>query len=137
MIRRPPRSTRTDTLFPYTTLFRSCLRNFLTTAIDVERLERADGVLADAGCRRKPTIGPVDTDDLRLIEGSLNVLCPQQCEAASHLHALPGKAGPFNFATIPARLARVGRIGCRRLNTWNKTADFPLNVAVGRDHVLP
>src|SRR3546814_4807773 len=28
MIRRPPRSTRTDTLFPYTTLFRS--RNGLT-----------------------------------------------------------------------------------------------------------
>src|SRR3546814_1644954 len=28
MIRRPPRSTRTDTLFPYTTLFRStCSRN--------------------------------------------------------------------------------------------------------------
>src|SRR3546814_7291363 len=28
MIRRPPRSTRTDTLFPYTTLFRS-LDNFI------------------------------------------------------------------------------------------------------------
>src|SRR3546814_8907531 len=27
MIRRPPRSTRTDTLFPYTTLFRSCSSN--------------------------------------------------------------------------------------------------------------
>src|SRR3546814_7337126 len=27
MIRRPPRSTRTDTLFPYTTLFRSAPRN--------------------------------------------------------------------------------------------------------------
>src|SRR3546814_11618769 len=26
MIRRPPRSTRTDTLFPYTTLFRSQLQ---------------------------------------------------------------------------------------------------------------
>src|SRR3546814_12132003 len=26
MIRRPPRSTRTDTLFPYTSLFRSALR---------------------------------------------------------------------------------------------------------------
>src|SRR3546814_2703786 len=26
MIRRPPRSTRTDTPFPYTTLFRSCRR---------------------------------------------------------------------------------------------------------------
>src|SRR3546814_2615022 len=35
MIRRPPRSTRTDTLFPYTTLFRSAsgqLRNRATTA---------------------------------------------------------------------------------------------------------
>src|SRR3546814_8919731 len=30
MIRRPPRSTRTDTLFPYTTLFRSLVRNQLT-----------------------------------------------------------------------------------------------------------
>src|SRR3546814_8423609 len=28
MIRRPPRSTRTDTLFPYTTLFRSNLFDF-------------------------------------------------------------------------------------------------------------
>src|SRR3546814_8005892 len=28
MIRRPPRSTRTDTLFPYTTLFRSAKRAF-------------------------------------------------------------------------------------------------------------
>src|SRR3546814_13925740 len=27
MIRRPPRSTRTDTLFPYTTLFRSFVRS--------------------------------------------------------------------------------------------------------------
>src|SRR3546814_3068005 len=29
MIRRPPRSTRTDTLFPYTTLFRSFAINML------------------------------------------------------------------------------------------------------------
>src|SRR3546814_2308800 len=33
MIRRPPRSTRTDTLFPYTTLFRSVERDGLA-AID-------------------------------------------------------------------------------------------------------
>src|SRR3546814_2326037 len=31
MIRRPPRSTRTDTLFPYTTLFRSLGRSTLST----------------------------------------------------------------------------------------------------------
>src|SRR3546814_20091976 len=30
MIRRPPRSTRTDTLFPYTTLFRSRLALIIT-----------------------------------------------------------------------------------------------------------
>src|SRR3546814_4720170 len=29
MIRRPPRSTRTDTLFPYTTLFRSCATSLI------------------------------------------------------------------------------------------------------------
>src|SRR3546814_7241878 len=32
MIRRPPRSTRTDTLFPYTTLFRSRFKNELEPA---------------------------------------------------------------------------------------------------------
>src|SRR3546814_4609021 len=32
MIRRPPRSTRTDTLFPYTTLFRSVESNQLNAA---------------------------------------------------------------------------------------------------------
>src|SRR3546814_1081862 len=39
MIRRPPRSTRTDTLFPYTTLFRSAdlvklVRHYVTRAAD-------------------------------------------------------------------------------------------------------
>src|SRR3546814_4573052 len=33
MLRRPPRSTRTDTLFPYTTLFRS-LENALEEPLD-------------------------------------------------------------------------------------------------------
>src|SRR5213076_3477875 len=32
MIRRPPRSTRLVTLFPYTTLFRSCCRQTPTTS---------------------------------------------------------------------------------------------------------
>src|SRR3546814_15990542 len=38
MIRRPPRSTRTDTLFPYTTLFRS-------------KAERALGCIGERGSR--------------------------------------------------------------------------------------
>src|SRR3546814_4373377 len=36
MIRRPPRSTRTDTLFPYTTLFRSELHNNGSDTVSVE-----------------------------------------------------------------------------------------------------
>src|SRR3546814_19185702 len=36
MIRRPPRSTRTDTLFPYTTLFRS-----------IDRVGNDDGLVVD------------------------------------------------------------------------------------------
>src|SRR3546814_13176943 len=47
MIRRPPRSTRTDTLFPYTTLFRS-LQRFKTVrgkagGDDRDRTDAADG----------------------------------------------------------------------------------------------
>src|SRR3546814_7914080 len=42
MIRRPPRSTRTDTLFPYTTLFRS--REARTQSID--RASRLSGSAA-------------------------------------------------------------------------------------------
>src|SRR3546814_20136942 len=34
MIRRPPRSTRTDTLFPYTTLFRSFSSCCITVPLD-------------------------------------------------------------------------------------------------------
>src|SRR3546814_5156632 len=39
MIRRPPRSTRTDTLFPYTTLFRSSCC-FLLTGFDTAQHQR-------------------------------------------------------------------------------------------------
>src|SRR3546814_14222842 len=35
MIRRPPRSTRTDTLFPYTTLFRSQLAGLASSQVDL------------------------------------------------------------------------------------------------------
>src|SRR3546814_20744980 len=36
MIRRPPRSTRTDTLFPYTTLFRSKLTIDTDTLVTID-----------------------------------------------------------------------------------------------------
>src|SRR3546814_20145094 len=45
MIRRPPRSTRTDTLFPYTTLFRSA--GNLHRALSAERLRNGNTVQSE------------------------------------------------------------------------------------------
>src|SRR3546814_19052705 len=45
MTRRPPRSTRTDTLFPYTTLFRSVGADLrLLQHVDVVQLANAGGL---------------------------------------------------------------------------------------------
>src|SRR3546814_3053048 len=46
MIRRPPRSTRTDTLFPYTTLFRSRGSRKHSRAL-------RHAVVGDPGCRAR------------------------------------------------------------------------------------
>src|SRR3546814_6610985 len=50
MIRRPPRSTRTDTLFPYTTLFRSTLK----ALPDEENFPQV--------CKREQKLKPVSVD---------------------------------------------------------------------------
>src|SRR3546814_1608162 len=50
MIRRPPRSTRTDTLFPYTTLFRSDL---LPAGIGLKRVEAPLHIHSQYQCRPK------------------------------------------------------------------------------------
>src|SRR3546814_8069560 len=60
MLRRPPRSTRTATLFPYTTLFRSFRSGdwageLATFEIDLFR----NGALADHGQARNVLDGPV------------------------------------------------------------------------------
>src|SRR3546814_14606071 len=62
MRRRPPRSTLTDTLFPYTTLFRSDRR--LTCARrpdDRQRLARPDG---EADAVEDRAVGLVTKDDI-------------------------------------------------------------------------
>src|SRR3546814_1356903 len=43
MIRRPPRSTRTDTLFPYTTLFRAMIGNQADGMVKVTAEKLPDG----------------------------------------------------------------------------------------------
>src|SRR3546814_14586715 len=62
MIRRPPRSTRTDTLFPYTTLFRSA------RASELHR--RASTFLAKSG-------QPLDALEHAQLSGDENFLADQ------------------------------------------------------------
>src|SRR3546814_138781 len=77
MLRRPPRSTRTDTLFPYTTLFRSPSTSQIIPVIlgDDKRTMRIAEALQAAGFDvrgiRPPTV-PLGTSRLR-ISLTLNV----------------------------------------------------------------
>src|SRR3546814_10325900 len=69
MIRRPPRSTRTDTLFPYTTLFRS------------GRLLRAYATIEDAA--QEESLSP----EGRLADQVYRLharLCVDGCQACTH-----------------------------------------------------
>src|SRR3546814_17993507 len=90
MIRRPPRSTRTDTLFPYTTLFRS----------------RAG---AGGGAARPPAAQAQAADAGR---GGRIPLDPA---AARHAHAHPAGGGVRGFGHAPAD--RAGDRKSTRLNS--------------------
>src|SRR3546814_15939261 len=64
MIRRPPRSTRTDTLFPYTTLFRSLCDHGAAATVWSEKAERPDlppGAEEEPSCREPRSIRRLPT----------------------------------------------------------------------------
>src|SRR3546814_14893909 len=83
MVRRPPRSTRTDTLFPYTTLFRSRPDGRGRSAARVGRYAR-DG---DAGRHRPADRGRSEehTSELQsLMRISYAVFCLKKKKAPEH-----------------------------------------------------
>src|SRR3546814_13099470 len=91
MIRRPPRSTRTDTLFPYTTLFRSQRGHLLDErklGFVVETLDRMIGELeADrsGGPRRgvdRQMIDPVRRADPAVERGRIGLRTGDQARQA-------------------------------------------------------
>src|SRR3546814_16577084 len=83
MIRRPPRSTRTDTLFPYTTLFRSVPVHQALVAVDqalaVERHEDLQNCLREALVHGEalalPVAGGAEAAEL-LQDGAAGLLAP-------------------------------------------------------------
>src|SRR3546814_16667909 len=79
MIRRPPRSTRTDTLFPYTTLFRS---------FNVEKDNRpfvvaaGNGTITALGTSFDVGLARDERVTVQLFEGSVDVRVRRDLSAA-------------------------------------------------------
>src|SRR3546814_14886301 len=90
MILRPPRSTRTDTLFPYTTLFRSIAKSIK------EHADKGQPVL----------VGTVSIEKSELLSEFLhqekvkhNVLNARLHEREAHIVAQAGRKGAVTIAT--------------------------------------
>src|SRR3546814_11047424 len=121
MIRRPPRSTRTDTLFPYTTLFRS-LAAQLTGLDDLRRLrERRHNV-------RRLQHREIDLRRRQLLElGQTHFRSPRldrRLEAALRPAALARHLAAFEAALLVAArtrgltlVATYGRLAQSRAKT--------------------
>src|SRR3546814_10073040 len=69
MIRRPPRSTRTDTLFPYTTLFRSAIRHIVSDPRGLAAPGCAVGVFRAGKPVLVTAAGAADIADARALDG--------------------------------------------------------------------
>src|SRR3546814_12337959 len=116
MIRRPPRSTRTDTLFPYTTLFRS-LDHVLRALVDDQVREVAR---LDARSVREVDLGTLDggREDrlLRGVVSALELLAQQRREGGeerSQLGVGRGATGQPQAGCVPPRLPGVDRKSTR------------------------
>src|SRR3546814_8025124 len=66
MIRRPPRSTRTDTLFPYTTLFRSLHKALQWVRGQEAWLEKQLAALPDGIALVQGAVFPFEGSDVRI-----------------------------------------------------------------------
>src|SRR3546814_13628791 len=125
MIRLPPRSTRTDTLFPYTTLFRS---GFSVVALsgELSQSERNHALQALRDRRARVCVATdvaargIDLPDLGLV---IHADLPHDAETLQQRSGRPGRAGRKGICILPVpsptrrRAAglhgAVGRASCR------------------------
>src|SRR3546814_5291169 len=102
MLRRPPRSTRTDTLFPYTTLFRSRLRALARTRRSLFR--------GDARCRARQgrylaSRNPMSSDPVVIVSYARTPMGGFQGALSSC------RATELGSAAVKAALSRAGVSG--------------------------
>src|SRR3546814_15087105 len=113
MIRLPPRPTRTDTLFPYTTLFRSCERiEFLVVARPGQRVagQLLQLVAATAGCAPAELAGQ---SYCHLGEDALRHLLAVTAALESQVLGQPQILGQVKQSSRLAQEASSGRASCR------------------------
>src|SRR3546814_10836351 len=113
MIRRPPRSTRTDTLFPYTTLFRSRDRERAEHQHAIERLGPGLAIVGEGEgpVDREVVLSPEaegdDNEDRReQQQQGIEELRADQSEAAQRLaacEACPGAVACRNWSVAGHR----------------------------------
>src|SRR3546814_17411282 len=106
MIRRPPRSTRTDTLFPYTTLFRSLAELAARVVASVESPDRDQHL-------------PLDVQGTAFQEAvwqALRAIPAGETRTYSELAAAAGNPRAVRAAGTACganNVAEIGRASCR------------------------
>src|SRR3546814_11106902 len=108
MLRRPPRSTRTDTLFPYTTLFRLRDVPALSDGQGAERAAPSRPVRAGAGLRSMfetevpPQPRPLDAVRVTVGGRTGRLILPERVRVAFD-----------DGQEVEAPVAEIGRAPCR------------------------
>src|SRR3546814_3940612 len=130
MLRRPPRSTRTDTLFPYTTRFRSMCGGLAKGGIQIEDARRVPELvgyafqLAVAG-RPGPVVVALPEDMLTDVVQAADSPPWQPVQAAPDAGQMQRLAAMLERAERPLMI--VGGSG------W--TAQAAQDIEIGRAHV--
>src|SRR3546814_15801371 len=123
MKRRPPGSKRTDTLFPYTTLFR-------TEAAAVGAGGHAGHALEQAAEERRLLVAdlPGDLVDRRLgaLEAALGVLDPETLHVGDGAHADRGGEAALEGA--------LGEPGARKSDVWGTSVSVRVDLGGRRDN---
>src|SRR3546814_14988632 len=117
MIRRPPRSTRTDTLFPYTTLFRSFLDTQPVSGLwPAATLAELQAILAD---RRDLAVRAY----ARRIEARAvrSDFVPPNINSADDLRRLAESASAHGAGPSSRHHSAAPRVG----QSWVRTGDLP------------
>src|SRR3546814_18847363 len=121
MIRRPPRSTRTDTLFPYTTLFRSVVAFELRRAKSpVPAGEGRERHHFPFGIAHVPLVEVFRRDagiDRALYE---HILHPTAVDDVVHVSRPPGdRKGDLSGKSVAGRVNQGGRRSIKQTNKIN------------------